>query len=41
MFSPHLALGTIGIIAIGLAAVSLILTLATLSVVNRWRRAGH
>lgn len=40
MSSPTLAIGTIGIIVIGLAAVGLILTLAVVSLVNHWRQAG-
>lgn len=36
-----LAIGTIGIIIIGLAAVGLILALAVVSLVNRWRQVGN
>jgi len=40
MSSPTLAIGTIGIIVIGLAAVFLILSLAIASLVSRWRQVG-
>lgn len=41
MSSSTLAIGTIGIIVIGLGAVFLILSLAVASLVNHWRRAGN